>query len=109
MDELTCKKCEKMISAYLAGELSDDDNLMIIEHIKTCPSCKDELTVQSMVSVGLNNLDEIININIDAQLDKTRKESLRRLYKADFKERLYLGCLFGGVSILFLAVLLIVL
>lgn len=107
--QIICKECEKKIPAYILKELQDEETLEMIEHIKACPSCKDELTIQSMVSVGLNNLDEIININVDMEMDKRKKEVLRRMYSLDLKERIYLGALFAGVSTLFMAVLLIIL
>ncbi len=109
MSTLTCKACDRMIPEYVAGHLTDEENLELIEHIKGCPECKEELTIQSMAAIWLDDIDDIMNINVDAQMDRQKKESLRKIYKADLKERMYLGALFGCVSILFLAVLLIVL
>lgn len=108
-DILTCKACEKNIPAYLNKELSDEETIQMIDHITKCPSCKDELNVQYMVSVGLNNLDEIIDLNVDAELESRKRETLRSIHLKDFTERFYLGVLFLGVSTFFLAALLIIL
>lgn len=105
---MTCKLAEKMIPGYLNENISDEETLELIAHIENCPACKEELTIQHMVSVGLNNLDEIIDLNVDSELDRRKREANRRLHKKDVTERLYMGVLFVGVTTFLLAGLLIV-
>lgn len=109
MSELTCKEAERKLPKYLNENISDEDALELIEHIENCPECKEELTIQHMVSVGLNNLDEIIDLNVDYELGKRKREAVRRIHKKDITERVYLGILFVGVTTAFLAGLLILL
>ena len=108
-ETLSCKETEKQIPMFLNKTLSENETLALIEHINNCKSCKEELTIQYMVSVGLNNLDEIIDLNVDKELEKRKKEALRSLYKKDIIERGYLGIFFVGVTIFCLAALLIIL
>ena len=106
---LSCRQYEKQIPMYLNKTLSDEETIALIDHVKKCPSCREELTIQHMVAVGLNNLDEIIDLNVDKELEKRKKEALRSLYKKDIIERGYLGIFFVGVTIFCLAAFLIIL
>ncbi len=94
---------------YLNKTLSDEETIALIDHVKKCPSCREELTIQHMVAVGLNNLDEIIDLNVDSELDKRRRQTVLSLYKKDVTERMHLGVFFVGLSTFFLALLLIIL
>ncbi len=106
---LSCRQYEKLIPMYLNKTLSDEETIALIDHVKKCPSCREELTIQHMVAVGLNNLDEIIDLNVDSELDKRRRQMVLSLYKKDVTERMHLGVFFVGLSTFFLALLLIIL
>ena len=108
-EKLNCRQYEKLIPMYLNDTLSDEETLDLIDHVKKCTSCREELTIQRMVSVGLNNLDEIIDVNVDSELDKRRRQAGLSLYKKDVTERMHLGVFFVGLSTFFLALLLIIL
>jgi len=56
---------------YLNKTLSDEETIALIDHVKKCPSCREELTIQHMVAVGLNNLDEIIDLNTGEVVEKS--------------------------------------
>lgn len=50
----TCRKYEKMVLPYLNRELGDNDVLSFYRHVNGCPSCKEELTIQYFVKVGVD-------------------------------------------------------
>lgn len=108
IENLDCKKTEKLIPQFIAGKLDLNDKLMLIEHFENCSGCKDELNVQYMVSVGVNNLDEIIDLNIDRELLRQKKDILHKLHVNDIIERSSLGILFTAVSVFTFIVLLII-
>ena len=108
-DYRICKKYEKQIPLFLNGTLSEDDTLELIEHIRGCANCKEELTIQHMVAVGLNDLDQIISINVDEELDREKKKIMAARHKRDTAERAYLGILFVNVSAFFIALLMLIL
>ena len=104
-----CKKYEREIPLYLNGTLSQNDTLDLIEHVKTCANCKEELTVQHMVAVGLNDLDQIISLNVDDELEAEKKRIMASRRKHDRAERAFLGILFINVSAFFAALMMLIL
>lgn len=75
---LKCKDYEKMIKDYIDDALDEDDVLDFLSHVENCPSCKEELTIQFMVSQGLYKLEE----NGTFDLNRELSEKIAGSYKA---------------------------
>ena len=56
--EIDCKKAEKMIPGFIKGKLTDSDTTVLLDHVETCESCREELTIQYFISEGLDSIDE---------------------------------------------------
>lgn len=54
---MTCKETEKMIPLFLEDELDTDDLHEFMEHIDKCNECKEELSIQFLVSEGMARLE----------------------------------------------------
>lgn len=54
---MKCSKIKKRLSAYLDGELSEQERCIISEHLKLCQECKAELAAMSSVSDALKILE----------------------------------------------------
>lgn len=54
---MTCKDAEKMIPLFLEDDLETDDLRKFMEHIDQCEECKEELTIQFLVSEGMARLE----------------------------------------------------
>ncbi len=54
---MTCKEAEKMIPLFLEDDLDTDDLREVLEHIDNCEECKEELTIQFLVTEGLSRLE----------------------------------------------------
>ncbi len=54
---MTCKEAEKMIPLFLEDDLDTDDLREFMEHIDQCEECKEELSIQFLVSEGLLRLE----------------------------------------------------
>lgn len=54
---MNCKEIEKMIPSFLEDELDTEDLHDFIEHIEKCRECKEELSIQFLVSEGLARLE----------------------------------------------------
>ncbi|MBD5395377.1 MAG: zf-HC2 domain-containing protein [Lachnospiraceae bacterium] len=54
---MTCKEAEKMIPLFLEDELDTEDLHEFMEHIEKCGDCKEELSIQFLVSEGLARLE----------------------------------------------------
>ncbi len=78
-NELTCKDYEKMINDYIGDLLNEDEVLDFLSHIENCPSCKEELTIQFMVSQGLNKLEENGTFDLNKELSEKINSSLKAI------------------------------
>ncbi len=54
---MTCKDAEKMIPLFLEDDLEMDDLRKFMEHVDQCEECKEELTIQFLVTEGMARLE----------------------------------------------------
>lgn len=54
---MKCSRIKKKLSAYLDGEVSEQERRMISEHLKLCEECKAEFTAMSSVGDALKTLE----------------------------------------------------
>ncbi|MCM1038683.1 MAG: zf-HC2 domain-containing protein [Roseburia sp.] len=66
---MDCKEEEKMIPAFLQDDLYGRELEEFIEHIETCPECREELSIQFLVSEGLERLEAGNNFNLQKALE----------------------------------------
>lgn len=58
---MKCLKVKKKLAAYLDGEVSEKEQQIISEHVRSCASCQQELEALSAVS---QTLDEIADVEV---------------------------------------------
>lgn len=54
---MNCKEAEKMIPLFLEDDLDTEDLREFMEHIEKCEECKEELSIQFLVSEGMARLE----------------------------------------------------
>lgn len=54
---MDCKQAEKAIPQFLADELTIDELREFMEHIDKCEECREELSIEFLVRVGLSRLE----------------------------------------------------
>lgn len=54
---LTCKETEKMVMPYINYQLGEKELEAFLNHVRVCPSCKEELEIYYTVYSGLRQLD----------------------------------------------------
>lgn len=54
---MTCKEAEKMIPLFLGDDLDTEDLQDFMMHISKCQECKEELSIQFLVSEGMARLE----------------------------------------------------
>lgn len=54
---MKCKEAEKMIPLFLEDELETEELREFMEHIDKCDECKEELSIQFLVSEGIARLE----------------------------------------------------
>lgn len=107
---MTCKEAEKMIPLFLEDDLDTEDLREFMEHINSCEECKEELTIQFLVSEGLARLEAGSVFDLKNEL-KFRMEEAGHALKMRESMRWLLYAMEGlvVVAVITLAALLIVL
>lgn len=103
---MNCKEEEKMIPAFLQDDLDSKAMEQFIEHIESCPECKEELSIQFLVSEGLERLEAGNNFNLQNAL-LTRLEDARHQVKVHNGLQYTLLCLEVAVGTAVLIALII--
>ncbi|AOZ96558.1 Putative zinc-finger [Butyrivibrio hungatei DSM 14810] len=82
---MTCKDIEKLIPSFLDDDLDNKDLSEFISHIESCSECKEELTIQFLVKVGMKRLEDGNTFNLRDELELLMRDS-----KKSLKARRYL-------------------
>ncbi len=62
---MTCKEAERLVMPYIRDELTDEELREFLEHLETCPDCREELEIYFTVEAGIRQLEsETGNYNI---------------------------------------------
>ena len=55
---MDCKQAEKIIPSFLRKDLEGRKLAQFVEHIEDCPECREELSIQFLVTEGMEKLEE---------------------------------------------------
>ena len=106
---MDCKTAEKMVSRYIRHALPPDLLEEFLEHIKSCPSCKEELETYFMVHKAIQLLDneEDSDLDFGQALDKDLRMARKFLRKKKTENYMQIAAAAG--LILVLGILIVVL
>ena len=76
---MTCKDAEKLIPLFLDDDLDNKDLSDFLHHVDTCPECREELTIQFLVQVGMKRLEDGKNFNLNKELTVLLGDAKKRL------------------------------
>lgn len=65
---MNCKEAEKKIPSFLQDDLDGTKLEEFVEHVENCPECKEELSIQFLVTEGLERLEGGNNFNLQEEL-----------------------------------------
>lgn len=77
MTSLDCKDVQKEIKSFLEDDLEDKRLRQFVAHIKSCPECMEETTIQYLATEGINRLEDGLAFNLDQEL----KDKIDRVEK----------------------------
>lgn len=108
-EKLQCTRATKMIPSFIADELSYRELEQFMEHIKECDICREELSIQFLVEVGLNSLEAGNTFDLQQELNLALEEAEKRVqvYRFFRHSAFILGCI--GIAAGLLAVIFLVL
>ena len=79
---MDCKEYEKLIPEFIDKKLNYTMTKRFVEHLKSCPNCKEELNIQFLIEEGMARLE-------DGGAFDLQKEMRELLAEANRKIRLY--------------------
>ena len=83
---MTCREAELLVRPYIKNELTDDQIKEFIRHVRSCPSCYEELETYFTIYTTLDVLDqdkaaEGYDFSRQLEEDLLRKETLIRRHE----------------------------
>ena len=104
---LNCKDYEKMIPDFLADKLDAKTAEKFIGHIEKCPECMEEVSIQYLITEGMNRLEEGNTFELQKELGKLIEENKDWMYMQKCLKLVHFGTASIGVCAI-VAVLLMV-
>lgn len=95
---MTCKETEKLIPPFLMDDLDTDDLREFMEHIDECDDCKEELTIQFLVTEGMMRLESGNVFDLQNEL-KFRMDKAEHTLKVRESMQWFLYALEGLVAV----------
>ena len=84
---MTHLAAQKMISLFLKDELNTEQLREFLEHIDSCHECREELTIQFLVFVGMQKLEDGEAFNLNKELSELLRDARKRLHVRHSLER----------------------
>ena len=78
-ERLQCIHATKMIPAFILRELSCRELERFMEHMEECENCKEELSIQFLVEVGLNSLEAGNTFDLQEELNTALEEARKKV------------------------------
>lgn len=105
---MTCKDAEKMIPLFIQDKLNYTELEQFLDHIDLCPNCKEELSIQFLITEGMVRLEDGSAFDLGKELQNLMEISKTRV--RIHKGMQYMGIGLEAVALLaILAVILVIL
>ena len=88
---MTCKEMEKLIPSFLQDELDTEELREFMEHIEKCEDCREELTIQFLVTEGMARLEEGNVFDLQNELRYCMEEAGHALKRRESMQWLLYG------------------
>lgn len=105
--KIDCKKIEKMIPKFIERKLSAYEIDVLLKHVKECQSCKEELTIQYMVTEGISKAEEENNFDLLKCLEDRLVEADKQVKNHEFIYFAFVFCLIAIICIVIFCILFI--
>jgi hypothetical protein len=76
---MNCIEAQKLIQEFLDDDLDNRELSDFLGHMDSCPDCKEELTIQFLVKVGMQRLEDGNTFNLSSELDNLLVDSKKKL------------------------------
>lgn len=86
---MNCKDFEQMVPLYFHNELRGKELKAFIKHLVSCDICKEELTIQYLITEGMHRLEDGNTLDVEKELTEKLAQSMHYL---KMKRRLHIIC-----------------
>ena len=76
---MDCKEFEKLIPEFIEGKLDYPTLKKFSEHMEQCEDCKEELTIQFLVTEGIQRLEDGSAFDLQKELSARMAEAKRKI------------------------------
>lgn len=76
---MDCKEFERLIPDFISEKLDFQDLKRFISHMDCCGDCREELTIQFLVTEGIQRLEEGNAFDLQKELRQLIRESQKRM------------------------------
>lgn len=94
---MDCKEFELMIPDFIQRKLDFSAIKRFSEHMNSCESCKEELTIQFLVTEGIQRLEDGNAFDLQSELEQRMEEARRKI-------RFHSGAIHVGIIMEIIAV-----
>lgn len=77
---LDCKDYEKLIPDFLADKLDSENTEKFIAHIEGCQECMEELSIQFLITEGMNRLEQGSTFELTKELSTLIEDNKDWIY-----------------------------
>ncbi len=77
---MNCIDAQKLIPLFLDDDLDNHELSSFLAHVDSCPECKEELTIQFLVKVGMKRLEDGNTFNLNKELENLLCDSRKKLH-----------------------------
>lgn len=68
MIRLNCKQAEKLIPSFIKDDMDQRTEKQFLSHVEKCPSCLEELSIQFLVTTGMQRLENGDTFDLNKEL-----------------------------------------
>ena len=72
---MDCKETERMIPLFLEDNLDNQEMQEFLIHVNSCEDCREELTIQFLISVCLKRLEDGNTFNLAGELEQKLRDA----------------------------------
>ena len=80
---LDCKECERQIPDFIAQKMKYRTLKRFCDHALSCPDCREELTIQFLVTEGISHLEEGDAFDLNRELSRRMVDARKRLRRTE--------------------------
>ncbi|HKM34901.1 MAG TPA: hypothetical protein VJY54_09170 [Lachnospiraceae bacterium] len=76
---MDCKECKKLIPAFITDSLNYKRLVSYLDHVDKCMDCKEELTIQILISEGMLRLEEGNAFDLQDEITKKMQAAKKKI------------------------------